>query len=196
MAYVPSVYDINNPTDAIIAQSAQAEFRALKAFIGGSPGRNTGIIGITNTVAVQTVFSTTILGGSLGTNKRLKLRWKGAVGNITGAQQNTQVQMFFGGVTVLSMLGSFPTGVTNLWVLDLEIVNSGATNAQSIYCSGYNVASNGVLPVALNASSNYAGFSTSAVDTTVDCFLAVTVQNAIASPSYTTTTFDSIVEWL
>lgn len=42
MAYVPNPADVTRPTDADPAESAQAEFRALKAYIAGLAGLNSG----------------------------------------------------------------------------------------------------------------------------------------------------------
>lgn len=42
MAYVPDPTDVTQPTDAILAETAQAEFRALKAYIAGLVGLPAG----------------------------------------------------------------------------------------------------------------------------------------------------------
>lgn len=63
MAYVPNPTDVTQPTDAIFAETAQAEFRALKAYIQSLiPAANLGGLGM--------AFRNRIINGSMRLDQR------------------------------------------------------------------------------------------------------------------------------
>lgn len=60
MAYIPDPTDLTQPTDSVLAETAQAEFRALKAYIAVLTGLNTG--------APLPASENAIIGGDFSTN--------------------------------------------------------------------------------------------------------------------------------
>ena len=139
---------------------------------------------VVNTTVETTVYSFSIPGGTLGTNRAIRLQANGDYLNDSGAAQTLQVLVKFGGTTISNpgtiSFNAAPSrrGVT----VDLLLTAANATGAQvsrTLTMFGDLQSSNVAAPsasfVRLNANP------TIAINTTVDQTLAIAVTHSAAS---------------
>lgn len=130
--YVPNILDAANPTDAQFAESAQLEFRTIKAATYFNLFHSTGGNAVVNTVAVTNMFDAYALAaGALGIHKRIKLTLFGHYSNNTAGAQTATFIISYGGTalfTVVITIGN--TSGFGAWELECDFGNWGATNTQ------------------------------------------------------------------
>lgn len=201
MAYAPNVYNSLLPTDATDAETAQAEFRAIKGFYVGSSGRQVGAVSTTNSTATKNALSLTIPANSLGTTRKLEFTWRAEIFNTTGSVQGINFAVFFGGSQILGLTpGSFAITTGSTFVTFRgELVNINSAGQQSI--SGEIILF--VDPAAINAPASMTAVGTHlgaianvAIDTTVDQVLLIQYALGVASANYSMISLDTVVKWI
>lgn len=197
--YVPSNFDITNPTDAVIAETAQAEFRNMKSFFQGTLGRLLTPLTLVNSAAGTVVVSTRVPGSSLGTNRKIRTTVNGILNNSTGGAQGLGVTPQFGASIFFADTIPIGAGQICAFKLIIELMNIGTTNAQGMWTE-YHLFGNGS---SVGASlAEVAGFPTGGsnaggtADTTVDQSFILNVNLSAASPSLAAFFYSVITEWL
>lgn len=108
--YVPNPLDITNPTDATIAETAQAEFRALKAAGLLRVAAGTSQFSVVNSTSTATPVSLTVPAGILAiANKEIEFTVKGTIYNNTGTTRNVFLGLYYGPNVFAQPVLSLPT---------------------------------------------------------------------------------------
>ena len=191
MAYTPNIYDPAQPTDAVIAETAQAEFRSIKDAAVFTMNKDLTTVEVQNTASMTQFYSYTVPGGSMATNRNLLYEVIGVLNNTTGVDHTFTLQPKFGGVIIDGLTFTLPQDVDrNPFKLEVEFWNeSGSTGNQVFY---YELTIFGTQGVSDNkpllAGFPVAGYvDTIAVDTTVDQDFIMSVQPEVADANLTLT---------
>lgn len=154
--------------------SAITKIQTLTRLAGYSPAADT---------VENTVFTTTITGGLLGTTGmiRFKTPYSFGVDNNGAATCTWTLRLKYGGSTLATttVTTTKGAGTGGTGYLEGYIVNNAATNSQNV--SLLSVLATAVSNVACTASTANAADTTSAIDTTANQTLAVTVQRSDAN---------------
>lgn len=183
MAYTPVATDTSRPVDTDIAETAQLEFRTMKAFYRGTLSRSGAQLTFGNTAAVSTIIDTIVPASSLLTNRKLKVHITGYLVNATGGAQTSTLNFSFGGTNFFGNTVSAPANGTYGFRAIAEVQNLGLTNAQVTFSKleSYNTNSN-TGGQSILAGYPFSKFGTGlAIDTTVDQHLLVTSTLSAAS---------------
>lgn len=167
--------------------------QSWQAIPGGSGGSNTlnytKVLGtdgtvttISNSAAQTTIYSFSVPGNTLSTNKFLKLELDGTYLQNSGANRTANIQVGYGTTTLINVstgnLGASAT--TGNWIYYISLDANGATNAQVASLRGYHVTGSGNI-VTVNS------VGASAIDSTLSQNLTVktTLSSATATQTYT-----------
>lgn len=193
MAYTPSAFDITRPVDTDIAETAQLEFRTMKAFYMGTVAKFGSVAGSVGAGSV-TLVTTSIPAGILGTTKTIKLRASGFIINSTGGAANTSWAVLYAGITVSA--GTFSSAGTGnyAWLLEVEITADGLTNAQRIFAQAHIFTTDSSSGTAQDAIANRGARNTATIDSTIAQNLILNTQNSSAV-NYTTSMDKAQVMW-
>ncbi len=192
--YTPNNFDNTNPTDAVVAETAQAEFRNIKSFFQGVLYRAAGSKNINNTIAPTTVLDADVPANSLGINHILKAEFTGYIYNSTGTNQSVVFIFTYGGTTLTTVTAVWPVG-NYAYRYTALITNNNVTNIQESYTElvyGGTDSSNGVAILGGTLSAN--GESCT-IDSTQDQQLIVTATLNTASASFGVYVNIAYVEW-
>jgi hypothetical protein len=148
MAYVFQTVSVNQILTAAIYNQTEQNIRDHDHGVGGVLAltattdavavldRVTATTSVVSTAAETTAYSKSILGGTLGTNRALRLIIAGDFLNNTGADRNVTYRCYYGAVQAADEFFSFafsgiPTGASRRGFRIVAIVYAkGATNAQ------------------------------------------------------------------
>lgn len=134
MAYDPNIFDPLNPTDAVDAETAQAEFRAIKTAAKFNIARSTTQLIVNNTTAPTDIVNLSVVGGLLSSNRIIKVNAKGTYRNITGSAVGISFDFKWGGNLIVNytpiILSTADRGV---FELDIELSGAGSTTQQWFY---------------------------------------------------------------
>lgn len=200
MSYTPNNFDITNPTDAIVAETAQAEFRNIKSFFQGVMGRISGVFSLVSTLATTVIFSVLIPGNSMGSNRAIRYTLTGIISNGTGSSQVIGIAVGFGSAVVISNANiNIPNNGGFTFKIIGLVVNRGSTNSQncSIETHLFNNASN--MGVSQSEVSGYptGGMSNIAtIDTTGNQSFQVFATLSASDPTFILDLEQAILEWL
>ena len=196
MVYVPNQYDATNPLGSTDASTAAEEFRLLKSFLIGTLGKEVLPVTVSNSIAINIVFSQIVPANSMGSNRKLRLKWRAHFDNSTGGNQTVGIALVFGAT---QLVGATPTILAGPVVsdFDCEIVNNNATGVQSFTARFETANGFAATPIPLAASNGVGmGMAECAVDTTIDQTLELRYQLGLASALYNCKSYDVFVEWL
>lgn len=177
MAYTPSAFDITRPVDTDIAETAQLEFRTMKAFYMGTIAKFNSVAG-TLTAGAVTVWTTSIPAGILGTTKTIKSRTTGFIVNSTGSVQNTSWAILYAGSVIAA--GTLNVGGTGIYafLIECEITADGATNVQKIFAQHHVFNSDSSSGTMTDALTNRGTRNTAALDSTITQTMLLSLQNS------------------
>lgn len=198
MSYTANNFDTTNPTDAVFAETAQAEFRNMKTFFQGTLGRSIGLV-FSNTLAANTMMSVIVPANSMGTVKKLRAEVRGLIANATGAGAAISFQAAFGSNGLISNFGvTLPGSGSFAYKLSIEMAMSNSVIAETVFAELMVYAANsnsgqGTSPLAgypLGAENSIA------VDQTVaQLFAIVGTMNELA-PAFGFTVDSAVLEWM
>jgi hypothetical protein len=141
---------------------------------------------VASTTTETTVFSTTIKGGALSTNRAFRITLLGVVTNTTGSSKTTTMRFKYGGTTFATCVPTIADGQSNALYQGIGVVaNSNATNDQV-----------GHAIVRGANDTDGSALHTLAIDSTADQTLEVTVQHSASSASLSYTMEYALVELL
>ena len=155
-----------------------------------------GEVSITNDATAQTLFSFSVPGGTLGTDKMLRLTWYARVQNNTGTAYAHTYRLSYGGTAAITA-ATATTATSTAWrVLKGEILFAAGNSASAqnaVFTELISATTNmttgegelGANMTYLRAVSTAAGGI--AVDSTADRTLLLTLQLGAASTAYTYT---------
>ncbi len=143
---------------------------------------------VVNTTDETTVYSFTVPGGTLGTNRMLRLTLIGDYLNNSGVNGRTiRIRVKYGGTQFAGLVDSHNTGATRYgWSAIAELSAANATNAQIGVARHISAGDAGVSGGDL---SSFGGVEVSlhnavAVDSTADQTLLVTIQNQVMDANF------------
>ena len=148
----------------------------------------TADLDVVSSAAETTLYSVTVLGNTLGTVGSVLAELYGDTLYNNNIADTMTLRVKFGGSTQLQG-AAFPLGTLDAarqpWYLRIVVANKGATNSQVLYASLDGRPGNVTTPVVglgrWDTRSVGAMISTSAIDTTVDQSLLVSVQWSVSS---------------
>lgn len=148
-------------------------------------------VAVANTVAATTVYSYSVPANTLGTDKGLRLNLSGTYLNNSGASRNVTITATYGGTTLISQAtpAIVTSGTTGNWGVNLYLMAANATNAQRSRLEGSFEAGTAV-DVVINDNGS------SAVDSTINQTLTITVTNSAAAATIITTKNLAVLEQL
>lgn len=197
MAYVPDPFNGTLPDDTVIAETAQAEFRALKNVFVGVLDRSEATVTINNSAVITSIYAFNVPANSMGTNKKLRLTIEGTLGNGTGADQTIGIGVSFGATGIIGAGWTIAAGgTTNTFKFVIELANANATNAQRTfgYFSIAAINSDTGAPKALIAGFPQLVRNVAAEDTTVIKALGVQIQLGVANPAFSFVKESAVLE--
>jgi hypothetical protein len=194
MAYTPNAFDFTRPIDTDIAETAQLEFRTMKAFYSGIVGSRAAF-SITNSVVPTQSFNVSVPASILSTIKKLRFTAWGSIINNTGGAQISSLAVTYGGGTLLGATLNIPGNGSFGFRLVCDLMNRNVTNSQASFgeINLYQTPSNAGTPNVVIVDAG--GSNTLAVDTTIAQFFALLVTNGVASPNFTTNVDGHHLEW-
>lgn len=193
MAYTPSAFELTRPIDTDIAETAQLEFRTMKAFYMGTVAKFNSLAGGLTAGAV-TIWTTSIPAGILGTTKTVKSRTTGFIVNSTGGAASTAWAILYAGITLAAGTFSTPGNGSYAWVLEAEITADNSTNAQRIFAHSRIFTTDSSSGTAQDTVANRAARNSSAIDSTIAQTMLLSMQNSTAV-NYTTSMDKAQVMW-
>lgn len=192
MAYTPNAFDFTRPVDTDIAETAQLEFRTMKAFYMGTVARTFQIVGAAVGGGVN-MWVASIPAGILGTSRTLVMRATGFINNTTGGAANTNFLITYGGGGV-NGTAIIPGNGTFAFELIFEVSNNNATNVQTFWLNcivyGTNSGSGNQQSAAGNTGARNAG----AVDSTIAQNLTINATNSSAT-NYNIVIDKAVITW-
>lgn len=161
---------------------------AVKATLDESQADALASAHISNTAALQTIFTKTITGGALGANGFLFFETHLNILNNTGVNQTFTLAFTFGGTTLFSFTSAALATSANKYPYNfyLTLANNNSASAQYAYLLAIFVA--GALAASTTLSTSMTqnhGWNTAAINTASDANLVMTVQLAAASVNLT-----------
>lgn len=168
-----------------VNDSAREMMAQLRAVVPFALDRDVSQLEVVNTTTETTVYSFTVPGNMLGTNKCIRLTLIGDLLNNSGSDDRLEVRVKYGSTTV-STFDSYnvPTNATRkLQYLQSEIYSANAASSQIALSRHihYNNSA-GVAGENLSAvSDDFAYHNSVSEDSTADKTLSVTVKHSIAS---------------
>lgn len=153
-------------------------------------------VNVINTVATTTVLTSAVPANTLGTSRQLRLRVLGDYINSSGANSNLQVQVFFGGTTLLETGASFAQASNanrRSLSIDMTVGANGASNAQFsiVFFSIGNAA--GDTGGASTAASVFQQGVASAIDTTLPQNIIVRFTHSVAAATIDARLYNAVV---
>lgn len=155
---------------------------------------------VSSTTSETNLFSTTLLGGTIGANRVLRFSGFGDVLNTTGGNVTFTFRIKLGGTTILAPAAfTVGTGQNRAALrIDFEIWNRNSESSQHWYgglliTDGSTDSTAGTMRVPFTNGS-VAGSNASAVDTSTDQTLAITVQMGTSSASAAARLYKSLIE--
>lgn len=147
-------------------------------------GREESTVNINNSTTETTVFTTTISGNTLGTNKFIRLTMFGECLNNTGVDRVITVRMKYGATTAFTANITFATSASTRGISFYGyLMGHDATNSQKAHGVvilgdiGTSTGTTGTAVHSVNAASN----TSIAEDSTANKTLSITVQLNVAS---------------
>lgn len=193
MAYTPNAFDSTRPIDTDIAETAQLEFRTMKAFYHGTVGRTAAFTSVNTAVGVN-ILNISIPAGILGSNKKVTGLITGYFSNATGGAQSTTINISYGATVIATFVINAPTNGNFAFKIEIDLHNTTATNAQGCFVELTTFATDS--HTGFQASSGTSGImGASAEDSTAAKNLTVTSQMSAASPNLAVVITSSFVEW-
>lgn len=170
----------------------------------GTLDKSTTEQSVTNTTTLTSIYSFSVPGGTLSTNRILRLTITGEVNNTTGGASSLIVNVVWGGTNLTNSgvaLINIPAGATHEgFELEVYINANGATNQQRSLCRATSlsagVLSDGGWSGTTNGQVQMAVHSALAVDSTSAQNLVVNVQHGTASASISFKRWAAILELL
>lgn len=176
MAYTPSAFDITRPVDTDIAETAQLEFRTMKAFYMGTVFKSNSVAGTLTSGAV-TVWTTSIPAGILGTTKTIKTKTTGFIVNSTGSAQTTSWAILYAGSVIAA--GTLSAGLGNTaWLIECELTADGATNVQKVFAQQHTFTTDSSSGTLQDVTTNRGARNTAALDSTIAQTMLLSTQNS------------------
>lgn len=179
MAYTPSAFDSTRPVDTDIAETAQLEFRTMKAFYMGTVAKVNSVVGVAGAAPVN-VFTVSIPAGILGTTKSIRARITGYITNTTGGAVTVTWNLTYNAVSIMQGVLNIPGNGTFAYEINMDLTNQTATNVQLCWTDSHVFADNSGVGVTQNATQNSAGRNQIAVDSTIAQNLIFITQNSSA----------------
>lgn len=179
MAYTPSAFELTRPVDTDIAETAQLEFRTMKAFYMGTVAKF-GLVNSGGTAASFTMFTTSIPAGILGTNKTIRARITGLINNTTSAVQSSAWSMAYGGTILASGILPVPGNGSFAWLIIFDITANALTNAQVIFAQDSIFDNNSSAGTGQNILFSHGSRNVGAIDSTIAQNLIFGTQNSSA----------------
>lgn len=149
---------------------------------------------VTNTTSETDLISYAVAGGTLSTNKAIKLRMAMSAGWTTNGSSLT-VRVKYGATTLATFIydPTAATTQTGYMIIEGMIIGAGATNAQE---SNFTAFSNGMTDPATLANNVRLETATAAEDSTASKNLVVSVQWQNSSTDLTTSLLHYLIEKL
>ena len=156
--------------------------------------RTTSTVDVANSSSLTTLYTKSITGNDMGTNKMLRLTLLGDFLYNNSAANTFTLNVKFGGTTFFSVTNGLLNAISALrlpWIIDVEVANLGASNSQMITAgfrtsaaasggTGIGITHGGAAPAYANAGVG--GISTlGTIDTTAAQTLLVDCQWGTAS---------------
>lgn len=142
--------------------------------------RSVATVTVNNTAVETSVYSYSVLGNTLGTNKALRLTILGSYLNNSGASRDLVIRVKYGATTIATKAGIQTGAEATIYDYMLQIiVAANGTGSQK-----------GVFSINGRALSNVitiAGYGTASEDSTSDKTLSVTIQHGAADSNLTFT---------
>lgn len=142
--------------------------------------RDANPVSITNSGAETTIYSTTILGNTLSTNRCLRVTVRGRYTNTTGSPRGGRPRLKYGGTTVIDLNSITLTDTITAGAMNMhfDLAANNATNAQLGYVENLTQST-----AAGNAGVQTTLRGTAAVDSTADQTLAITMTLSVGDPN-------------
>jgi hypothetical protein len=186
---VGGIYEVSYQLAAdvfILHNPSPAPFLGSRAFVDRLYTTQT----VVNTTTETTIYTLSVPGGTLGTNKRLRITMVGDILNNTGGVQQENIRVKYGATTIATM-GSLGLGFSAIrrpiwaWV---ELVARNSTSSQFAhyyYKDGTAPGAGGISGTTADGTEDTNGqHQTVAEDSTVTKNLVITFQPAAASPNF------------
>lgn len=168
---------------------------SISATISAVYDRNTTGTVVSNTGTETSVYSKTIAGGQLSTNKYMRITMLGDYVNNSGSTSIFTIRVKYGGTTFTTMSYSFNSGATHgATKVQADVLAKGATNTQEGFGSYWWGAGNTGGASGGIFGYDFTGHTGMAIDSTADQTLQITVQHSFTSSSTTWTTGPILVE--
>lgn len=154
--------------------------------------RNLSTVEVTNSSAEGTLYTFTIPGGTLGPNRVVELQLGGTYLNNSGATKTLTLRYKYGATTLYQDVTATIAASASLRAFWCELLlgNTGVTNSQKL-SARFHIAAAGAVTTGVGdigaVSSVLFGpmYGTSAVDSTLNQALTVTVQHSVANANTT-----------
>lgn len=193
MAYTPNAYDTTRPVDADIAETAQLEFRTMKAFYKGTVGRAASAQIATS--AVPTNLAVILVPAAvMSTNRKLKYRASGVISNATGGAITVTFNVSYGASVVNQCVVPIAANGNYAFDLDWQSVQNGTTNTQLSHMKITTYGDGSITGTGISAISAIGGTNSGATDTTAAANFAVLVTNSSAG-AITSVLHAAALEW-
>jgi hypothetical protein len=164
--------------------------RSGTSIVGGAPvtvlARDMTVNDVVNTTTETTVFTTTVTGGTLSTDKMIRLTLRGDQLNNQGGTPTLTIRVKYGATTIctVAVAATATHSVRGAMTLEVWLAAAGATNTQVAHGRYVDIRNNGVPADGTTgaATQDQIGFHpTVAEDSTADKTLAVTFQWSAAN---------------
>ena len=146
--------------------------------------RDVTVATVENTTTETTVYTKTIPGGTLSTNRMLRVLMLGVATNSGGGGYSTTVRVKFGGTTIATHVYTSISSTADVMALTCQLVAKNSASAQMAFTESYigqggaSDGGDGQVVAAANAFHYVGVHNGVAVDSSTDQTLAITIQQS------------------